>query len=259
MKLPDRTPEPVIFFLAGTRPLPAHLHLRKLSLFGMICRLQGNVLHSIGRIMLTDCKPAAKTWFQDIRDICVQYALPHPLDLLNNPPPKLHFKKLCKEQVHLYWREKLTSMSDIPSLKFLITPFLSLLKPHPIWTSLDGNPYQAKAAKVQALFLSGRYRTERLCRFWSSNSNGYCLLDSCLNLKYFDDYSHILLHCSGLIDERRLSETPKLSVLHSRHKYSQTDIFCRNILKHKRNNLYNLGSTSNITEIGESVCSRKFS
>ena len=203
MKLPDRTPEPVIFFLAGTLPLPAHLHLRKLSLFGMICRLKGNVLHSIGRIMLTDCKPAAKSWFQDIRNICVQYALPHPLDLLNNPPPKLHFKKLCKEQVHLYWREKLTSMSDIPSLKFLITPFLSLLKPHPIWTSLDGNPYQAKAAKVQALFLSGRYRTERLCRFWSSNSNGYCLLDSCLNLKYFDDYSHILLHCSGLIDERR--------------------------------------------------------
>ena len=81
MKLPDRTPEPVIFFLAGTLPLAAHLHLQKLSLFGMICRLKENVLHSIGIMMLVDTKPAARSWFQEIRNLCVQYALPHPLDL----------------------------------------------------------------------------------------------------------------------------------------------------------------------------------
>jgi len=84
-------------------------------------------------------------------------------------------------------------------LRFFIPSFLSLLKPHPIWTSLDGNPYQTKAAKIQALFLSGRYRTKRLCRFWSSNSNGYCLLNSWLNLKYFDDWNHVLLHDAGRI------------------------------------------------------------
>ena len=33
--------------------------------------------------------------------------------------------------------------------------YLSLSSPHPIWCSLDGNPYQAEAASIQALFLSG--------------------------------------------------------------------------------------------------------
>ena len=54
--------------------------------------------------------------------------------------------------------------------------FLSLTRSHPIWASLDSNPYQAKDASVQALFLFGQCRTEKLCRFWSQIKDGNCLL-----------------------------------------------------------------------------------
>ena len=40
------TPRPVIYFLAGTLPGEAHLHLRQLSLFSMVLRLPRNILHS---------------------------------------------------------------------------------------------------------------------------------------------------------------------------------------------------------------------
>ena len=56
---------------------------------------------------------------------------------------------------------------------------------------------------MQALFLSGKYLTERHCRFWSGNKDGFCLLQSCSNLNLFEDVEHIILHCSGLNEVRR--------------------------------------------------------
>ena len=46
--------------------------------------------------------------------------------------------------------------------------------------------------------LSGRYRTERLCRFWSSNPDGICLLPSCREVSNVEDLTHILLNCQSL-------------------------------------------------------------
>ena len=46
--------------------------------------------------------------------------------------------------------------------------------------------------------LSGRYRTERLCRFWSKNKNGYCLAPSCQGLRIREDIEHILVSCQSL-------------------------------------------------------------
>ena len=184
MKLHDRTPDSALFFLAGTLPASAHLHLRQLSLFSMICHLEGNILKSIAETTLIEARHSARSWFTDIRNLCIQYGLPHPLTLLQSPIHKIKFKNICKQKIHEYWHLKLSRESSLPSLQHLYPSHLSLMHPHPIWTSLDGNPYQAKAARIQALFLTGSYRTERLCRFWSSNREGKCLLETCKNLNY---------------------------------------------------------------------------
>ena len=63
-------------------------------------------------------------------------------------------------------------------------------------------PYEVAKARVQALLLSGRYRTELLCRHWSSNSEGFCLLPSCLGLGVKEDLEHILLKCGSLAGTR---------------------------------------------------------
>ena len=134
-------------------------------------------MYTIAKNTLVEAKPASHSWFQSIREICIEYCLPHPLTLLSSPPPKSSFMKFCRTKVLEYWHSKLSIEAQaLPSLEYLHPQFLTLTHPHPIWTSLDGNPYQAKAARIQALFLTGRYRTERLCRFWSGNKDGYCLL-----------------------------------------------------------------------------------
>ena len=203
MKLYDRTPDTAVYFLAGSLPGSALLHLRQLSVFGMICHLEGNILKTLAMNILAEAKPSAKSWFQEIRDICIQYGLPHPISLLENPIKKEAFGKFCRLKVHEYWHLKLSKEANLSSLQYLHPGFLSLSLPHPIWTSLDGNPYQAKAARIQSLFLTGRYRSERLCRFWSSNREGYCLLSTCNSKELYEDIEHILLRCRGLTDERR--------------------------------------------------------
>ena len=114
MKLHDRTPDPVIFFLSGSLPVTAHLHLRQLSLLNMISHLGGNILKNLAMSILVEAKPSAKSWFQEVRSICIQYELPHPIYLLQNPIPKEKFKKLSKLKVFEFWHQKLSKEGRPP-------------------------------------------------------------------------------------------------------------------------------------------------
>ena len=53
------TPRSVIFFLAGSLPGTALLHLRQLSIFGMICRLPENILHIHAVCIYSPCTPSS--------------------------------------------------------------------------------------------------------------------------------------------------------------------------------------------------------
>ena len=96
-KLPTGTPDPVVYFLSGSLPGRAILHLRQLSNFGMITHLSDNPIYKIAMRMLTTAKPSSSSWFLQIRDLCLQYSLPHPLVLLKNPIPKAKYKTLIKK------------------------------------------------------------------------------------------------------------------------------------------------------------------
>ena len=45
MRLHDRTPRCVTYFLAGSLPGSALIHIKQLNLFGMVCRLTDDILH----------------------------------------------------------------------------------------------------------------------------------------------------------------------------------------------------------------------
>ena len=77
------TPAPVVYFLAGSLPASALLHLRQLSLLSRITRLgQGNILHQHGRqvqiFLVSFCQRNMPSVF--------------PPDPLETPtyPPELH-------------------------------------------------------------------------------------------------------------------------------------------------------------------------
>lgn len=197
LRLHKRTPQSFIYFLAGSLPGSALLHMRQLSLFGMICRMPSNILHDHATNIFTNVTNAKVSWFHHIRQLCLQYDLPYPLDLLLIPMEKNKFKNLVKSKVVSYWevklREEAVALKSISSFK---PAFMSLVKPHPLWTTARHSPRKVSMALVQAIMLSGRYRTNALTRHWTSTDGSCSLSSECRN--YLEDIPHILASCPAL-------------------------------------------------------------
>ena len=149
-----------------------------LSLLGMISRLEHtSILHQIGRKILLSTTTIKKSWFTTIRDISYQYSLPDPLLILQDPKSKEVWKKQCKAAVISFWEEKLRGQAQLlPSLVHFQPNFMSLARPHAMW-SLPENGYEVDKAVVVASMISGRYMSDYHTRHWSkSNPKGYCQL-----------------------------------------------------------------------------------
>ena len=203
-KLYPCTPAPVVFFLAGTLPASAVLHLRQLSLLGMISRLgSSSILHSHGRQILSSqpasTLPSRQSWFHQLRTLCEKYSLPDPLFILANPPSKLEWKKITKLEVIKHWTDRLrTEAASKRSLTHFRASHMSLCSPSPIWTSCFNSPYETKKAITQARMASGRYKTCWLRRHWADEETGICRVPGCTG-----DLPGTLLHlatgqCPGL-------------------------------------------------------------
>ena len=79
---------------------------------------------------------------------------------------------------------------------------MSLTTIHPLWSTAGCSPSKVAMATVQARMLSGRYRTEYLCRHWSKNKAGVCLLSKACR-ETMEDLPHILAHCPALQSTRK--------------------------------------------------------
>ena len=204
MRLLPGTPRCVTYFLSGSLPGSALLHLRQFSLFGMICRLPSSILHNLATDVLTVPKRSPKSWFIQIRTLCLMYGLPHPLNFLQNAVTKTNFKKQIKKHVIDYWEKILRQEASIlPSLQFFHPEFMSLTSPHSILTTAGSSPYRVNMSTVQCHMISGRFRTEALCSHWSLSNSKECTAPSCQGFDITEDLSHILAYCSSLTPTRQ--------------------------------------------------------
>ena len=216
MKLHDKTPDSVVYFLSGSLPATATLHIKQLTLFSMITRLPHNILHKIAKYLLTTSSDSSKSWFFHIKSLTLKYGLPHPLILLENPPSKYSFKKLVSSKVMDFWERKLR-LSSIPlkSLRYFHPNFMSLKNPHPLWTSCGDNSFEISKAIIQAKLLSGRYRTDSLLSHFEESANPQCALCKC---QVTGSIEHLLVLCDNLVQCREkqfefLEKCPKSSHL----------------------------------------------
>ena len=231
------TPSPVVFFLAGTLPGSGHLHIRQLSIFGMISRLTGNFLQRYVLYIFQSEIVPPKSWFHQISNLCEKYSLPSPLQLLENPMLKTQYKIMVKKNVVKFWEASLRlEAAHLPSLEFFKPEQMSLTRSHPIWTTSGSSPSNIVMASVQAHMLSGRYRTEHLCSHWRSHSTGVCLLSpDCSSTR--EDLQHILRHCPALSSTRdKLMDftvryctqvPPAVSHLIQQHVSTTSSSFCQ--------------------------------
>ena len=100
----------------------------------MIARLgPSNILHKHGSAILTDVKANRFSWFWQVEQLSEQYSLPHPLQVLQNPPTKESFKRLTKLKVTDWWNENLRQKAaSLDSLVHFRPNFMSLANPHPL-------------------------------------------------------------------------------------------------------------------------------
>ena len=144
----------------------------------MISRLQNNILNKHAKDIFEYSTVTKKSWFLKIRDLCIKYDLPHPKELLTNPLTKTEFRGLIKRRVISYWETILREeAAALDSLLYFKPCFMSLTRPHPLWYTAGSSPSKVAMASIQALMISGRYRSEALFRHWApKNKNGFCLL-----------------------------------------------------------------------------------
>ena len=112
MQLPKKTPRFVVYFFAGSMPGVALLHSGQLSLFGMITRQADGILHNHDLNLFRSETMCKASWFNHICNLCLIYSLPHPLDQLQSPLPKVKFKSLIKEK--MYEKNFLTMPEFLP-------------------------------------------------------------------------------------------------------------------------------------------------
>ena len=208
LRLHQATPAPVVYFLAGCLPIQAQLHLRMFAMFGQLCRLRNgdNILARHALNVLSSGHSSSKSWFWRLRDLCLQYGLPHPVSWLTSQPTKQQVKTMAKAAVLQVWLAKLRSKAaTLPSLKYLRSDFLGLVRCHPIFTTCGSSPWEVEKATTQARLLSGRYRVEALSGHWTPwNKAGLCSLPGCWNT----EHSHrgtiesMLLSCPSLSPTR---------------------------------------------------------
>ena len=187
LKLHQKTPDVVIFMLSGSFPGEAKLDLKQLTLFGMITRLPNNILNEIAKQNLLNGDK--KSWFAQIRSLCTQYLLPHPLTLLQKPLEKAAFKSLIKLRIADFWQSKLRERAtELSSLRYFKAEFMSLLQPHPILRTVT-DTYSVNKMVIQLRMLSGRYRVGTLLRHFSPSHSGICEL---CGLE-IEDLAHLLV------------------------------------------------------------------
>ena len=202
-KLHKNTPRPVVHFLGGSLPGTAVVHLRMLTLFGMVARLRDDPLRIHAEGVLTSAKRSSKSWFLLVRDICLMYDLPHPLTILEFPPNKEVLKKYVRAKIVSYWELRLRGEASLlPSLRYFHPERMSLTKPHPIWLTAGSNPHEISKAVQQARLLSGRYRSANIAKHWTNyNREGYCLSPSCHDK--VETIEHILVQCHSYNECKR--------------------------------------------------------
>ena len=226
MKLHDKTPDTFVYFISGSLPAAALVHMRQLGLFNMICHLPNNIMNRIAKHALMTEPDTSRSWFIQIRRLCDMYDLPSPLVLLTDPISKDKLKNLVKSKVMDYWEKILRhEASQKPSLLYFKPQFYSLRKPHNIITSTGSNSFELNKSICQIRMLSGRYRDDWLCRHWSPhNKSGECTL--CHHPR--GDLRHLLVLCQALEDKRK-------TLFYYWDQESSQNPYLRYIISEKRN------------------------
>ena len=204
LSIPTTTADPAPFILSGLLPAEGFIHLRALTLFGNIARLDANSIEKrLALRQLTMKNINSGSWFSDVRKICIKYDLPDPMDILGDPPSRYSWKRQINIKVNLYWKTRIGSQADsYSSLKHLSINLFSPGNVHPLLkVGEDQDPArQANRLPVKLKLVTGTYILQsNRSAFNNLQIDPTCLLCKCEE----ESIEHFLLKCSAFETVRR--------------------------------------------------------
>ena len=190
--------DPAVYVLTGTIPIEAVVHKRALTLFVSICRLgDDSVEKQLARRQLSI---KSFSWFIAIRKLLIKYDLPHPWDLLDDPPTKTRWKATVNKSVNEYWCITIRENAALcPSLQYLNTEDYMPGGKH--WLIQHTREVrEVTRLKTKLKLVTGSYvlQVNRAC-FNLNQVNRSCMICNT------DDETteHFLLTCDALVETRR--------------------------------------------------------
>ena len=201
--LSKRTATEAIYLLMGMLPIEAEIHIRTLSLFGAVTRLEdGNMLKNLAERQLALKSNPRTCWFRYALDIAKTYGLESFVwsNLLHHGS-KEAWKGLVAQTVKDHWLCSLRRTAAAKSsLSFLITIHLQAGEPHPIWPA-DAPPSSILAASYRAKMLTGTYILQSTrAKYNQHEVDATCLLcggDT-------EDMVHFIVMCPTLHEVRSI-------------------------------------------------------
>ena len=199
LSLPTTTADPAPFILSGLIPAEGLIHLRALTLFGNITRLDADSLEkrlALRQLSVKDTQSGS--WFIDIRRICVKYDLPDPLDVLSDPPSRYAWKRQIHVKINNYWKDRLIKQAELySSLQHLSITLYNPGKVHPLLRiGQDQDPVrQANRMAVKLKLVTGTYMLQST----RSAFNNIQVDPVCVLCKTSDETTmHFILECCVL-------------------------------------------------------------
>ncbi|CAC5419306.1 unnamed protein product [Mytilus coruscus] len=118
----------------------AEIHLKALTLFGNITRAnKTSVEWRLAERQLQLKTHTSKSWFIEIKKICLKYDLPGCQNFLTYPLGKFQWKHLITRKIYTYWREKINENSEGYSSLQHIACAYKIKTIHPILTTNTSN------------------------------------------------------------------------------------------------------------------------
>ena len=213
LRLSPSSPVPGLYFLLGELPLECRLHYLVLSLFHNIWVNPQSRIYQITQYVLKMSDLTSTTWANHVRLLCMQYAIPDPLTLLQQvPPTKSEWKALTRTKITVYAEKKWRNLaSNNSKMEFLNVQLSGLSgKPHPVLTSVCTTRDVTKL-RIHLKFLTGDYPSNsRLAKDRGTNDPHCRLCASPL-----EDIQHILTECRATAEPRQRLLPDLFNTLHS--------------------------------------------
>lgn len=199
--LPVRTANSAVLILAGQLPIESEIHKRMLSTFRNIVDNKDSVEYKIALRQLSLKSKSSDSWFIQIVKLTELYQLPMPLDLFNNTPEKLTWKKFVNSKIENYWKDRLIDEAKSKSsLRFLNIEALNVGTVHNVWKSSGTEMFAIKRACIKSKLICGTYTLQiDRAKFKQYTVSSFCPL--CL--KEPEDTKHFILKCHSLKDIRQ--------------------------------------------------------